>query len=200
MNSGVRRCLSRSVVLTARRASTLPNRRSGKQFLVPDVNSRSKFPIRPQRLRVARPTLLRRGLATQRATGHKPRRCSCPHQCPPCPMVPTLTIRWAFFILIPMPCVACRPLATTGRWLCSFGSAPPSDRLPPSMPSLPDLGAPGRSSFPSAFPKGTPSQLPRFLRFWIQALSDSVDRATRLVVGRLPVGPWTDDPGRNIRT
>ena len=47
--------------------------------------------------------------------------------------------------------------------------------------------------------QGDAIELPRLLRFWIQALFDSLDRATRLVVGRLPVGPWTDDPGGNVR-
>jgi hypothetical protein len=43
-------------------------------------------------------------------------------------------------------------------------SAPPG-QLPPSMPSLPDLEAPRKSSFPSAFPKGTPSSFLDFLDF-----------------------------------
>jgi hypothetical protein len=43
------------------------------------------------------------------------------------------------------------------------GGAP--TQLPASMPSLPDLGAPGRPSFPSAFPKGTPSGFLDFFDF-----------------------------------
>ena len=47
----------------------------------------------------------------------------------------------------------------------ALDSAPPPGQLPAGMPSLPDLEAPRKSSFPSAFPKGTPSSFIDFLDF-----------------------------------
>ena len=116
-NSGVRQCPSRSVVLTARGLSTLPNQRSGKQFPVPDVISRSRFRTRPRCPQVRpsnAPAPWTDGAGDHRAEASP---VQLPPSMPPMPDGPTPD----------------DPLA-----ILHSESATPSPSPPPAMPPLPE--------------------------------------------------------------